>query len=373
MPTPTVSFVLQPGLGNHKDALGQLIKSPGGRRFDAAVAYVTNPGVNALLDTIAGSGATREWGRMEKRLLVGIDWLRSEPTAIERLAGIAGAQVRIHDGARVSSRKGCVPHVSWHPKTFVVTGPRVRAALHGSANLSGNGLINGHEVGSMIQTTARTGLGAQFWTAVDDLSRWFDGAWLAATPWSTISTEYHARYAAEYRRTPMPIDQGADDSGHVGTRRAMSVEQLVALASGQVLWIETGNVSKNRGPSRPGNQIMMKALTRVFFGELSGEVSVNTTFRPVAFVHASTGELHTGTLRYGDNGMDILTVPVPGAPWPHSYDNVTLQFAKRPAGADLLFEMKALTPTQARDVQRRSADGGTSWAMQSGGRKWGVL
>lgn len=153
----------------------------------------------------------------------------------------------------------------------------------------------------------------------------------------------------------------------------MTLEQLAALASGQVLWIETGNVTKNRGPSRPGNQIMMKALTRVFFGELGDEVPVNTTFRAPTFAQGTTGEVHTGTLRYGDNGMDILTVPVPGAPWPHSYDNVTLQFAKQSVGAELRFEMKVLTATQARDLQRRSAAGGTGWAMQSSGRKWGVL
>ena len=33
--------------------------------------------------------------------------------------------------------------------------------------------------------------------------------------------------------------------------------------------------------------------------------------------------------------------------------------------------MKVLTATQARDLQRRSAAGGTGWAMQSSGRKWG--
>ena len=140
---------------------------------------------------------------------------------------------------------------------------------------------------------------------MDNLSRWFEGMWLGRYP-----VVEHAGLSTA-RATPLntgvprcQLTKPADDSGHVGTRRGMTLEQLAALASGQVLWIEAGNVTKNRGPSRPGNQIMMKALTRVFFGELGDEVPVNTTFRAPT---SHKGPPAKYTLAHSDTGITAWT------------------------------------------------------------------
>lgn len=373
MTSPRSFYVLQPTAATNEAALGQLLGTPGGRRLDIAIAYVTNPGVT-VLETAAGSLAAAQWSKLEKRVLLGVDWLRSEPTAIDRLAQLPGAKVRIHDGAQVVARSGCVPYTSWHPKLFLLTGARCRAALHGSGNLSGNGMTVGHEVGAVLSATTKQGAAGEVWRAVDELVPWFDALWVRATPWDAVREAYEKRYAAERLKTPVPPDQPADPTGTVGSRRGMTAEQLSALASGQTLWLDVGKVSKNRGPLKPGNQIMMKALTRVFFGASSVQVPQNTSFPSVTVVEPVGGVGRaTCTLRFSDNSMDVLTVPVPGSPWPTAYDDRTLQFTKRADGTELVYELRVLNRTQANALERRSRAQGTSWRMQSGGRRWGVL
>lgn len=103
----------QPGVsGTHVrnvDAILELVGS-GAVAFDSAVAYVTDSGVDALLREVSAQGADVAWNGLTKRFLVGIDWYRSDPTALERLAGVP-ATIRVHDGLRVVDRKGCVPYV----------------------------------------------------------------------------------------------------------------------------------------------------------------------------------------------------------------------------------------------------------------------
>ena len=54
MTSPRSFYVVQPTAATNEAALGQLLGTPGGRRLDIAIAYVTNPGVTAL-EAAAGS------------------------------------------------------------------------------------------------------------------------------------------------------------------------------------------------------------------------------------------------------------------------------------------------------------------------------
>lgn len=68
MTSPRSFYVLQPTAATNEAALGQLLGTPGGRRLDIAIAYVTNPGVT-VLETAAGSLAAAQWSKLEKRVL----------------------------------------------------------------------------------------------------------------------------------------------------------------------------------------------------------------------------------------------------------------------------------------------------------------
>ena len=92
------------------DGIMELVRA-GASMFDSAVAYVTDSGVDALLAAVASAAAESEWKKLTKRFLVSIDWCRSDPTALERLASLPNSSVCVHDGRRVVDRSGCVPFV----------------------------------------------------------------------------------------------------------------------------------------------------------------------------------------------------------------------------------------------------------------------
>src|SRR4051794_39258093 len=97
-----------------------------------AVAYATSTGVDAL-ERCFGETTVRAaaWQRLEKRWLVGSDWFRTEPEALDRLSSLPNSQVHIFDGDAVVARPGSCPRIPCHPKTFIFAGPSVTAVVHG--------------------------------------------------------------------------------------------------------------------------------------------------------------------------------------------------------------------------------------------------
>jgi hypothetical protein len=84
-------------------------------------------------------------------------------------------EVRIHDGACVLRRPGCVPRMSFHPKGFSFSGDEARLLISGSANLAENGFKRGAELDTVLEirslisrreTPLRDELG--------ELQEWFD-------------------------------------------------------------------------------------------------------------------------------------------------------------------------------------------------------
>src|SRR6185437_14489547 len=90
-------------------------------------------------------------------------------------------------------------------------------------------------------------------------------------------------------------------------------------------WIEAENITKNRGPHLPGNQLMMKRLSRVFFGFEPTILPENTPVGTVTMSYDG-GEVDSYSLTYSDNKMDKLVLPLPGGAGPKSYDNEYLLF-----------------------------------------------
>src|SRR5262245_61424334 len=110
--------------------------------FACAVAYATVGGVRMLEQTLE-SRLGQGWTRMRKRWLVGIDWCRSDPPALKRLAAMPNSQIKIPNGSSLVESAGCTPRDTFHPKLFVFLAPNAYALICGSGNLSANGLSRG--------------------------------------------------------------------------------------------------------------------------------------------------------------------------------------------------------------------------------------
>src|SRR5213080_2846883 len=142
----TLDFVCQPESGReYRSLLDAAFGAATVTRLDAAVAYATTGGVEAILESLVPHRAS-----LRLRWLLAIDWCRSEPAALDQLQAEAQTQIRIVDGAHVVRQPACVPRVPFHPKTFVLRGPTAVGIVTGSGNASRNGMAKGHEVGNVL-------------------------------------------------------------------------------------------------------------------------------------------------------------------------------------------------------------------------------
>ena len=200
------------------------------------------------------------------------------------------------------------------------------------------------------------------------MSNWFSAIWNGATP---LSQPLLASYSQLFEhkdnlKAPAPTE---DDVASTDTGRgALSTKDLQKLRVCRHFWIDAGNITKNRGPNLPGNQLMMKRLSRVFFGFGSTAVPENTHIGDVE-ISINAGQGAQFSLTYSDNKMDKLVLPIPGAGGPPVYDNKYLLFRRAKPGA---FELTLGSKTlKAQWLKRSSAIDG-AFKMQSG-REWGVF
>ena len=254
-------------------------------------------------------------------------------------------------------------------------GPKVRGQLIGSGNLSRNGLLTGHEAG-LLQILANPANKTEraVDAAIQSGTDWFEHMWNVATPLPSVIDRYRRGFAALPKENVGRNDDVVDESGRVGTRYGLSAEQLAALTSGSNFWIEGGTLSRNRGPSRPGNQLMMSALMRVFFGAPAIEVPKNTARGSAMIEHPQqVTTVVSSPIRFSHNSMDVISLPVPEAPWPTSYDDRVLMFTKVSRGGGLHYVLSVKSVSAARTWRSASEAQGTSFTMRRGGRRWGVF
>lgn len=278
-------------------------------RLDVPVAYAVLGGVRLLEERLS---TDPQWTKVEKRFLVGIDWFRSEPLALDALAKLPKASIRVVDGKRVVDLPGCRPVRSYHPKAFIFSRdwPSTGGAagcLLGSGNLSRNGLSLGHELDLWSCSTGATG---DVVSALDDIYTWFEGLWSTSTPYRKIRETYRTKFEAHQRTDARATTDDDSVPEAIVRQRGLKPDDLVILRSFDNLWIDTGSMYSNLGEGRSGNQLELRRYTRVFFGFPARDLPQNSAIGGIAIVLGGT--IHPDRhLRYGDNQMDKLDLPVP--------------------------------------------------------------
>ncbi|MGB4988108.1 MAG: hypothetical protein WBO10_02650, partial [Pyrinomonadaceae bacterium] len=149
--------------------------------------------------------------------------------------------------------------------------------------------------------------------------------------------------------------------------RGLALSKAALLATSQSFWVEVGNVVQNLGPNRPGNQIDLQRGSRVFFGFDARPVEPNTSLGEVSvrFNHGITQSY----MRFGNNHMDKLTLPIPNHPGPRTYENTTLRFDRRANG---LFDL-TVGNAQLKRLWRKQSQAVNGLYQMRGDREFGVF
>lgn len=361
------SFVLQPNARTTLDALHAIFQSGGVERIDAAVAYVTSGGA---LDFVKKAEMTlgESWSGVQKRWITSFDYCRTEPVALGFLKSLPNSSVKIHD-AEFCLQHSCTPKVPFHPKTFLIRTNARDFVLAGSGNMSKSGLSRGIEAGLVLSLARKPVDEPSAVATIKAMDAWFQGMWNGAQP---LTAPLLARYAEVFERNenirfPVPTEDDVA-SPDIGPK-ALSSKDLQKLRICSSFWIEAGNITKNRGPNLPGNQLMMKRLSRVFFGFSPDDLPKNSHIGDVELTLDGGQDGGFFSLTYSDNKMDKLVLPVPGLGAPPAYDNECLLFKRlSPGRFKLSIGSKALKSQWLKKSQ--AVDG--AFKMSSG-REWGVF
>lgn len=332
-------------------------------RLTGLYAFASLKGATLLDRALSPSPS---WRKAWKRWILSIDGGMTEPAALTFLRGLRRSEVRVPNGEELLAYRLRPTH-RFHPKTLVLerrdTGFVPIALMVGSANLTCNGLCFGHEHAISAKAPARDGvLPTPLAQGIKELEKI-----IASAP--VIDDDFIRRYAAvrpkfprlpeefEDRRANLILNEGAE----------MPPLQTAALAAARCFWIEIKYVVSNRGPDVEGNQIDMPRGSRVFFGFSDRAIPRNSPIGTVRITYA--GRTAHRNLRFGNNSMDKLDLPIPGAEGPLSYRNHILLFSRESARSF------RLTVGTVKDVARwkdKSNAQGTLFRMRSG-REFGAF
>ena len=203
---------------------------------------------------------------------------------------------------------------------------------------------------------------------------WFDDAWSTADLLANVISGYRKRY----RQQPVPRGPHEERTSAARkfaapvNRNVVTGPLAVQLAHAQALWVRTESLYANRGAGNPGNQLDTQRGTRAFFGFTTNMVDKNHIFGDVEIQvpgHRSVSR----SVRFGNNLMDKINLPIPGRDGPETYDHSILIFERAGVGTSGLSHFK-LTVTDAAGLAARKARANNSIdAQMHGGREFGLL
>jgi HKD family nuclease len=336
-------------------------------RVTGAFAYATKRGVLLLLDALKTN--MRRWEQIEKRWIVSIDFARTEPAALRSLLSLSNSVVRVPFFEEVM-RKKFMPAKCFHLKTLLFDTTRGLKGpvglLVGSGNLSLSGLSLGYESALAVSWNGGTSRNIEqrnsaILAEVTNIADLFE--------LSTLVTRSMINKYARYR--PKTQRKVEDDSGEiisvVNKNSELDFKKAIALRTAKNLWVNVTYVTPNRGKGVPGNQIDLSRGTRVYFGFTAQKVKRNESLGDATIRYDdSTIVCH---MRFGNNYMDKLNLPIPGEAGPETYENKTLLFEKQLDGT---FKLRIGTRSDVRNWKKFSRRQGTLYGMRSG-REYGIF
>lgn len=361
-----VNYIAQPAERTTLDAIAKIAKDFDLSRLDIAAAYVTSSGTYDFLKRMDAAIGT-DWKGVKKRWLTSFDYCRTQPIALESLLSLPASTVRVYD-APFCLANGGMPKVPFHPKALLFRGKESDIALAGSGNLSRSGLTRGIEAGLSVAVNRKKPAEPTSAASIKALRRWYKAVWQAATP---LDAALLAQYSKLYESVPNlshPSITEDDLASGETSRGALTGKDLQKLRACSHFWIEAANITKNRGKHLPGNQLMMKRLSRVFFGYTPATVPKDTVIGSVEMSY-NGGASAPYTLSFSNNRMDKLNLPMPGTVGPAAYDGQFLLF--REVGPHL-FDLIIGTKADKSAWLKKSKAIGADFKM-SRGREWGVF
>lgn len=268
-------------------------------------AYATQSGLVAF-DLEFGD---EFWQSTQTRWLFGIDYGRTKPQVIRRMLEKQNTEIRIHDGNWLVEKTGFLPRRDYHPKTLFLSNPQSErfGVVTGSGNFSANGLGRSVEAGAAVSVDPTAG-DPNFIEAGFNVA---NNLWNNATPAEEVIDSYEERRSVSFSRT---VD------------RTEAVPEIHGAI--EIFWIEAGYVTKNRGPNRPGTQIDLPRGMAQYFGiNASNDIQPNTLMGEIRFL-TPTGQPDPKSLRFGNNGMEKITLPSPEEHGFDIYDGKILVFQR---------------------------------------------
>jgi HKD family nuclease len=361
-----MNYIAQPSRTT-LDAIQGIVQASGIETMDVAAAYMTSSGVHDLIGRVSATLGDA-WKGVNKRWITSFDYCRTDPVALAALLSVPRSSVRIHDPHVCLTHHG-MPKVPFHPKAFLFRSDQRDYVLAGSGNVSRSGLSKGIEIGLVMAVNRTRPNEPTSAVAIKALRAWFLTTWNNATLLDVPLLENYNKLFESVSNLKCPVptedDLASSDSGSW----SLSSKDLQKLRVCRHFWIEAGNITKNRGPHLPGNQLMMKRLSRVFFGFNPTAVHENTHIGDVD-IYFDKGALAQYSLTYSDNKMDKLVLPIPGSDGPKSYDGECLLFRRMTPN---VFRLTLGSRSERATWLKSSKAIDGAFKMKSGSREWGVF
>jgi HKD family nuclease len=356
---------VQPGRTDAISAFGEIARSTNWSLLVVSVAYATRTGARQLVAEL--STQWDGWELARKVFAVGLDFGLTEPEALDYLSRLPNAECRVYRAETALAARLRPAHL-YHPKVYAFAdAPHFRRAsvlggVVGSGNLTGAGLRDNFEcyMQFVVSTAAAQG------RAWQEQLIFLEEALETEDP---LTADLLARYRRLRPRTtwrpPATELLEAPDT----SRGPLDDATMRALRTARCFWTQTLNIVPNLGRRRPGNQIDLKKGARAFFNSrVPMRRPLKTRLGTVPTVAANGAPPEICSMRYGDNGMDKVNLPIPGGQNPARYDHTHLLWERRPGG---IFRLRVNARGRAwREASRRER---TIFSYAGGQRDWGFF
>lgn len=356
------------------EALGDASERAGTyEHVDIAVAYASSEGVR-LLDERLSSGT---WSAASKRFLVSIDFGFTQPKALERLRSLNNAEVRIPNGRSVLASLFLRPPSAFHAKAFAFGGEEwhnLSALIVGSANLTASALSTGAEVVTkQLWTSAPSRAEWGHLELAKPLLDWFEDAWATADPLSDVLDEYRSRYDSLPKPRQLPEETTPATRRYLASPddHVISGTLPVQLAAAKSLWVDGSSIIRNRGAD-PGNQLNTTRGTRIFFG-IGSENRPKSTRLGMVNIRVGSYPYIERPVRFGHNGMDVISLPIPEDNGVDTYQDMFLVFSRDRVSSTGRGQFSLTVTDEAGLASLKEAAANSVELSMHGGREYGLL